>query len=369
MKKTALALFASAFVATSASALTVYDNKDSGTQIDFSGSARFKWTSTSDSVNGGGSSHVNQAVRNNGSRFGFKITQQLGGGVYALGRVEWRFRGSDAQGVSSSQHDFDHIYDHQLYAGLGHKQFGELTYGNQTVITDEVKQTDLPNTLSLSDGLLVSGARKSFQYVYKGVEGLKVGAYYGGESRRNNAGIDLANRRKDVVGFGAIYNYKFDDRQSLKTAVGFSRERFEGNSTSSRTDYDRSTYAFGTAYTLDKTTLGVDLERRVTDDQSGFGNKRTEKELRTLAYQRLTDNWNAYTMYAYKTNKLNTRLTSSTTEAKTHQFMLGTEYYVIPKHLKGFVEWQTSRTKSYNNGEKTRKVRNNTTVVGVRVYW
>ena len=36
-----------------------------------------------------------------------------------------------------SQHDFDHVYTRQLYAGFGHKQFGELTYGNMVTITDE----------------------------------------------------------------------------------------------------------------------------------------------------------------------------------------------------------------------------------------
>lgn len=45
-------------------------------------------------------------------------------------------------------------------------------------ITDEVKQTDLPNILSLSDGLLNYAARHVVQYTYSGVEGLKVEAFY-----------------------------------------------------------------------------------------------------------------------------------------------------------------------------------------------
>ena len=37
--------------------------------------------------------HINHAVDNNGSRFGFKLKQSLGGDFYALGRAEWRMRG------------------------------------------------------------------------------------------------------------------------------------------------------------------------------------------------------------------------------------------------------------------------------------
>lgn len=41
----------------------------------------------------------------------------------------------------------------------------------------------------------------------------------------------------------------------------------------------------------------------------------------------------------------------------------------VPKHLKGFVEWQATRAKHYTNDVKTAKSRNYTTVVGLRAYW
>lgn len=364
MKKATLAILASGLVANSALAITIYDHKETGTQIEFIGSARIKWESTSDKVspvNGQTTrKHVNHAVDNNGSRFGFRLTQQVGHGVYALGRVEWRMRGD-----SSSQHNFDHIYAHQLYAGIGHKQYGELTYGNMTNIADEVRQTDLANTLSLSDGLLTGSSRRTVQYVYKGIEGLKLGAFYGGNSQRGNNGLDLSNKRKDIWGAAAIYNYKINDAQNLKLATGGTRERFEqGNS-----DYERSAFAFGTAYTYGKTTLGLDLERRETKDQSIIGNRRVEKEVRTVLFHRITDQWNAYTMYAYKENKLNAVSSANDTKVKRNQFMVGTEYYLVPKHVKGFVEWQATRSKNYTNNVKTSNSRNYTTVVGLRAYW
>ena len=71
---------------------------------------------------------------------------------------------------------------------LATNNFGELTYGNMPTITDEVKQTDLANTYSLSDGLLDGSARRVTQYVYNGNYGdnkVKFGAYYGGSSKRS----------------------------------------------------------------------------------------------------------------------------------------------------------------------------------------
>lgn len=385
MKKTTLALLASALVANSASAITVFDSADYGTKLDFLGSARAMWKSTS--VNESSSAgikkeHKNLAVQDNGSRFGFKLTQQLGNGFYTLGRVEWRFRGKDNRGVDArSQNNFDHVYTRQLYAGFGHKQYGELVHGNLTPITDEVKQTDLANTLSLSDGLLVNATRRTTEYTYQGIEGLKVGAYYGTGSPRDNTGLSYKEdqKRKDVWGAAAIYKYKFDDLNSIKVATGVSRERF--NQSRGFSAYDRTAYAFGVAYTINKTTLGMDLERRVTNDQSVsvsskdnpytdsfvIGNKRTENEARFIVEQALTDQWNAYTMYAYKTDKVNAVDNARDAKTTKHQFMLGTEYYIVPKYLKSFVEWQTSHERTVGLNAKT--VRNNTTVIGVRAYW
>lgn len=364
MKKTLFTLSTIALITSAAQAYTFVDNKDTGTKLEFLGSARIKWNSTSDKTEYANGTtdreHVNHAVANNGSRFGFRITQQITNGFYALGRVEWRFRET-----ASRQHDFGDIYARQLYAGIGHQQYGELTYGNQTVITDDVKQTDLPNTLSLSDGLLVGSARESVQYAYTGIENLKLGIFYGADSDKGNNGLTLTSKRKDVWGFGAIYKHEIDEQQHIKIGSGMTRERFQKNNANT---YDQTAYALGTAYTFDKTTLGLDLERRVTHDQDDIGSKRTQKEIRTVIYHRITDDWRAYTMYAYKTNKRD-RISRSDLEEKAHEFMLGTEYYIVPEYLKTFVEWKTAKVNNYTNGVKVSKERNNETVIGLRAYW
>ncbi len=359
MKKTLLALSVAALAAGSAQAYNFHIDQ-TGTDVDFYGSLRVKWESTSNKtnyVNGDVTKeHINHAVDNNGSRFGFKLKQSLGGDFYALGRVEWRMRGE-----APSQHDFDHIYTHQLYAGFGHKQFGELTYGNMVTITDEVKQSDLANTYSLSDGLLDGSARRVTQYVYNGNYGdnkVKFGAYYGGSSKRSMKNLDLTNKRKNAWGTGLIFNHAIDSIQNVTVAAGFTREISEN---ANNTSYYRNAYGLGLAYNFVHTTYGVDLERQVTKNQ---GDKRTKNEVRAVVRQGLNEDWNVYAMYAYKTDK------QFGDTDRTRQFMVGTEYYVYNQgslKVKPFLEWQATRTK-YENSAVDRS-RDFKTVIGLRAYW
>lgn len=369
MKKTLLALTVAALTAGSAQAYK-FNIEQSGTEIDFSGSVRVKWESTSNKtnyVNGNVTKeHINHAVDNDGSRFGFKVKQNLGGDFYALGRVEWRFRGE-----AQSQHNFDHIYARQLYAGFGHKQFGELVYGNMTTITDEVKQTDLPNTYSLSDGLLDYAARRALQYTYNGDYGdnkVRFGVYYGGASKRSDTNTDLTNRRKNVWGTGLIFNHKLDDIQNVTVATGLTRTIFANANDSS---YIRTAYSLGLAYNFVKTTYGLDLERQDIKNQGDAGNKRVRNEVRVVVRQGLgvDDLWNVYAMAAYKTDK-RSPVNAIQTKERTRQFMVGTEYYVYKEgslKIKPFLEWQATRTKYENSA--TDRSRDLKTVIGLRAYW
>jgi len=329
MKKTLLALSVAVLAAGSAQAYNFHIDQ-TGTDVDFYGSLRVKWESTSNKtnyVNGDVTKeHINHAVDNNGSRFGFKLKQSLGGDFYALGRAEWRMRGE-----APSQHDFDHVYTHQLYAGFGHKQFGELTYGNMVTITDEVKQTDLANTYSLSDG---------------------------GSSKRSMKNLDLTNKRKNAWGTGLIFNHAIDSIQNVTVAAGFTREISEN---ANNTSYYRNAYGLGLAYNFVHTTYGLDLERQVTKNQ---GDKRTKNEVRAVVRQGLNEDWNVYAMYAYKTDK------QFGDTDRTRQFMVGTEYYVYNQgslKVKPFLEWQATRTK-YENSTVDRS-RDFKTVIGLRAYW
>lgn len=386
MKKTLLALTVAALAAGSAQAYN-FHIEETGTDIDFNGSLRLKWESTSNKTDYQDGSvskdHINSAVSNNGSRFGFKVKQNLGGDFYALGRVEWRFRNAENLG---RQNEFGHVYARQLYAGFGYKhsekQFSELTYGNMTTITDEVKRTDLPNTYSLSDGLLDNAARRATQYTYTAEydngDKVRAGVYYGGFSKRGDTNLDLANHRKNVWGIGSIYEHKIDDIQSMSVAAGFTRE-ISANTTINPS-FAQNAYSLGATYTFVNTTYGLDLERQVTKNKGAIGDKQTKNEVRAVVLQKFNTEWtankdlNVYAMVAYKTDKLEGTTNS---KATSRQFMVGTEYYVFKEgsiKIKPFLEWQATRT-TYDNtsGGKYEKPldrsRDLKTVVGLRAYW
>lgn len=239
MKKQIFVLSTLALATASAQAYTLLDNQNSGTKVDFTGSARLLWKSTSTKNHTNGTTqkeHINHAVANNGSRFGFTVLQNLTADTYALGRVEWRFRGT-----AKSQHNFDDLYTRQLYAGIGNKYYGDFTYGHMSTVTDKVKQTDLANALSLSGGLLIGSARNIAQYTYRGIDGLTLGGFIGGKSKRNMADLPLKNHRKDVWGLAAIYHANVDDIQKVKIGTGVTRER--SYNTGSNSTYDRTAIA------------------------------------------------------------------------------------------------------------------------------
>ncbi|VEH64952.1 major outer membrane protein OmpH-2 [Rodentibacter pneumotropicus] len=79
MKKTLLALMVAAFAASSAQAYQ-FHIEETGTEIDFNGSLRLKWENINRKTEGETTtkniSHGD--IDNNGSRFGFKIKQNLG---------------------------------------------------------------------------------------------------------------------------------------------------------------------------------------------------------------------------------------------------------------------------------------------------
>lgn len=373
MKKQIFVLSTIALATASAQAYTLLDNANSGTKIDFNGSARLLWKSTSTKNHSNGNTqkeHINHAITNNGSRFGLTLNQNITNDTYAFGRVEWRFRGT-----SSSQHNFDDLYTRQLYAGIGNKKYGDISYGNMSTITDKVKQTDLPNTLSLSGySLLIGSARKIAQYTYRGIDGLTLGGFIGGKSKHNMSVLPLKNQRKDVWGLAAIYDANVDDIQKIKLGTGVTRER--SYNAGANSVYDRTAYGLGFAYTFDQTTFGVDLERAFTNDQGVSGNKRTQEEMRTVLRQQLTKQWAAYTMYAYRTNKFSP-VAGNDSKTVKHEYMLGTEYAIRPtpilpsylKTMKGFAEVATSRVKNYSNGQKIGKSRENAVAVGLRLFW
>ena len=137
MKKTLAALIVSAFAASAANAAVVYDNE--GTKVELNGSLRLimeKADKKEYDRAGKSTKKTNSALRNAGSRFGITVKHNLDNDFYALGRLEFRFDDTD------SRDQFGSLYAKRAYVGLGSKATGDITFGRQLTIADDLSQAN-----------------------------------------------------------------------------------------------------------------------------------------------------------------------------------------------------------------------------------
>ncbi|MCK3656798.1 hypothetical protein A4G19_14045 [Pasteurellaceae bacterium Macca] len=95
MKKTLVALAVTAFAASSASALTVYEQD--GTKVDFDGSVRLLLEKQGKKENDATKQRAHSNLHNDGTRFGVKVKHDIAEDLYAFGRLEFRFDGIQKQ--------------------------------------------------------------------------------------------------------------------------------------------------------------------------------------------------------------------------------------------------------------------------------
>lgn len=362
MKKTLVALSVAAFAA-SANAVTVLDAE--GTKVDFEGSLRLtldqqsnktknaegKLTAGTNSHAGDNNTNSHSRLHNTDSRFGVKVKHQLGEDFYALGRVEFRFD------KGNSDDEFGDLYAKRAYVGLGSHQFGELTFGRQVTIADDLSQTDdyAYGLIPKGDYIPTSGTQV-VRYDYRGVEGLQLSANYNFAENRDAAGEVLVNKVKNSYGVGALYNVGNAD---LRLAYGRTNYKVVGSK-----KHHQDGVLFSTSYALGDLQLIADTGYRYEKEQ---GAKTKEFYVSPgFAYQVIPAS-KVYGNYLYEHAK-----TKDTSKEKTHGFLLGVDYK-FHKQVVAFVEGKYARTKLYNkvnNGyEYAEKTTDKAIGVGMRVFW
>ena len=170
MKKTLAALIVSAFAASAANAAVVYDNE--GTKVELNGSLRLimeKADKKEYDRAGKSTKKTNSALRNAGSRFGITVKHNLDNDFYALGRLEFRFDDTD------SRDKFGRLYAKRAYVGLGSKATGDITFGRQLTIADDLSQAvDYEYGLIPKEEYIPTAGTGVIRYDYKGIEGLQL---------------------------------------------------------------------------------------------------------------------------------------------------------------------------------------------------
>ncbi|QLB42696.1 porin [Mannheimia pernigra] len=347
MKKTLVALAVTAFAA-SASAVTVYEAE--GSKIDFYGSARViveNQTTKENGVKKADEDNGDTKLRNQGTRFGVKVKHALSDdGFYALGEVQVRFKNNQNSG-------FGDAYAHKAYVGLGQKEFGQVTFGKQSVIADDVGLANDYEYGLLRDYVPTSST-SAIRYDYQGIEGLTLSANYNFAQSEENDGKALDEKIKNGYGFGAVYevnNWIFQG--------AFGRTHFKSNSA----DKIRAN-AFDAAigYNLsDVALVGVDGGYEVK--KTGLVKDR-QYYVGPMVKVDLTDKSSVYANYRYGSAKDN-----SNKKTKSHGFLAGTDYK-FHKNVVAFVEGKYVTTRDHNvDGTRSGKTTEKAIGVGLRVNW
>ncbi|HDL4185290.1 TPA: porin [Mannheimia haemolytica] len=372
MKKTLVALAVTAFAA-SASATTVYDAE--GSKVDFDGSLRIVLDRTNSKeldnhnvVKTKKDAHT--GIRNTGSRFGVRVKHDLAQDFYALGRVEFRFN------KNTSDDGFGDLYTKRAYVGLGSKQYGELTFGRQVTIANDLSQSvDYNYGINPKGDYIQTDGNQVIRYNYRGVENLHVSANYNFAQDRKDGKV-LANKLQNAYGIGALYTV---DNWDLRAAYGHTNYKTATDSTKHRKDGVLGSvgYKFGdlklsvdTGYSREK-GLAVTDDNGVTTFYNGVKSNAFYVSP-NFEYQVVPAS-KVYGNYLYE--RVKSKSNGSTYAAgkeKTHGFLLGVDYQ-FHKQVVAFVEGSYTRTKDYdkvtNGYEYSGKSTNKAIGVGMRVYW
>ena len=347
MKKTLAALIVSAFAASAANAAVVYDNE--GTKVELNGSLRLIMEKADKKVYNAANQSTkkaNSALRNAGSRFGITVKHNLDNDFYALGRLEFRFDDT------TSRDKFGRLYAKRAYVGLGSKATGDITFGRQLTIADDLSQAvDYEYGFIPKGEYIPTAGTGVVRYDYKGIEGLQLSANYNFGQTNNEKGKPLNPGIKNAYAVGALYT-----AGDLDARLAYGHTNLETNAT-----YKHRVDGF-------LASLGYKFgDFKLTGD-FGYAHVKKDSDKTNkfyvspgFAYQ-VTPASQVYGNYLYE------RVKGEADKDKTHGFLLGADYK-LHKQVVLFVEGKYVTTKEYVNDSYDGKTKDRAIGVGMRVFF
>ena len=347
MKKTLAALIVTAFAASAANAAVVYDNE--GTKVELNGSLRLIMEKADKKVYNAANQSTkkaNSALRNAGSRFGITVKHNLDNDFYALGRLEFRFDDTD------SRDQFGRLYAKRAYVGLGSKATGDITFGRQLTIADDLTQAnDYEYGFIPKEEYIPTAGTGVVRYDYKGIEGLQLSANYNFGQTNNEKGKPLNPGIKNAYAVGALYT------------AGDLDARFA---------YGHTNYETGASYKhrLDGflASLGYKFGDFTLTGDFAYGHEKFDDEKTNkfyvapgFAYQVLPAS-KVYGNYLYE------RVKADSDKVKTHGFLLGADYQ-LHKQVVVFLEGKYVTKKEYVADTYNGKTKDRAIGVGMRVFF
>ncbi|MDU2228742.1 MAG: porin [Haemophilus parainfluenzae] len=347
MKKTLAALIVTAFAASAANAAVVYDNE--GTKVELNGSLRLimeKADKKEYTAAGQSTKKANSALRNAGSRFGITVKHNLDNDFYALGRLEFRFDDT------TSRDKFGRLYAKRAYVGLGSKATGDITFGRQLTIADDLSQAvDYEYGFIPKSEYIPTAGTGVVRYDYKGIEGLQLSANYNFGQTNDEKGNPLKPGIKNAYAVGALYTVG-----DLDARLAYGHTNFEtGASYAHRLDGVLASlgYKFG-----DFTLTG----------DFGYGHEKLDDAKVNKFYVSPGFAYQVVPASKVYGNYLYERAKGESDKVKTHGFLLGADYK-LHKQVVLFVEGKYVTAKKYTNDAYDGKVKDRAIGVGMRVFF
>ena len=347
MKKTLAALIVTAFAASAANAAVVYDNE--GTKVELNGSLRLimeKADKKEYTAAGQSTKKANSALRNAGSRFGITVKHNLDNDFYALGRLEFRFDDT------TSRDKFGRLYAKRAYVGLGSKATGDITFGRQLTIADDLSQAvDYEYGFIPKSEYIPTAGTGVVRYDYKGIEGLQLSANYNFGQTNDEKGNPLKPGIKNAYAVGALYTVG-----DLDARLAYGHTNFEtGASYAHRLDGVLASlgYKFG-----DFTLTG----------DFGYGHEKLDDAKLNKFYVSPGFAYQVVPASKVYGNYLYERAKGESDKVKTHGFLLGADYK-LHKQVVLFVEGKYVTAKKYTNDAYDGKVKDRAIGVGMRVFF
>ena len=347
MKKTLAALIVSAFAASAANAAVVYDNE--GTKVELGGSLRLIMEKADkkeyDRANHS-TKKANSALRNAGSRFGVKVKHNLDNDFYALGNLELRFDDT------TSRDKFGGAYAKRAYVGLGSKATGDITFGRQLTIADDLSQAnDYEYGFIPKGDYIPTSGTGVVRYDYKGIEGLQLSANYNFGQKNDEKGKALDPAIKNAFALGALYT-----AGDLDARFAYGHTNLETNAT-----YKHRVDGF-------LASLGYKFgDFKLTGD-FGYAHVKENDAKTNKFYVSPGFAYQATPMSQVYGNYLYERVKGESDKEKTHGFLLGADYK-LHKQVVVFLEGKYVTTKSYVNDSYDGKVKDRAIGVGMRVFF
>lgn len=347
MKKTLAALIVTAFAASAANAAVVYDNE--GTKVELNGSLRLIMEKADKKVYNAANQSTkkaNSALRNAGSRFGITVKHNLDNDFYALGRLEFRFDDT------TSRDKFGRLYAKRAYVGLGSKATGDITFGRQLTIADDLSQAvDYEYGFIPKSEYIPTAGTGVVRYDYKGIEGLQLSANYNFGQTNDEKGNPLKPGIKNAYAVGALYTVG-----DLDARLAYGHTNFEtGASYAHRLDGVLASlgYKFG-----DFTLTG----------DFGYGHEKLDDAKVNKFYVSPGFAYQVVPASKVYGNYLYERVKGESDKVKTHGFLLGADYK-LHKQVVLFVEGKYVTAKKYTNDAYDGKVKDRAIGVGMRVFF